>query len=62
MADYEDSIRRKIRNDIVRRNQLPGPLSYDAERMLEKCVEIEREILEYKQKYRPSYRAWGDDE
>jgi len=62
MADYEELLRRKIRNDIVRRNQLPGPLSYDAERMLEKCVDIEMENLESDLRYKPSYRAWGDDE
>ncbi|MEI7718954.1 MAG: hypothetical protein WCI72_03735 [archaeon] len=58
--NLEESLRRSVRNDIVRRNQLRGPISGEAERMIDKCVEIEMENLEYQIESRPSYRAGRD--
>lgn len=62
MENDRESLRMKIRKDIIMRNQLRGNLSYEAERMLEKCVGIEMEDTQYQPKYRPSFAAWGDDE
>lgn len=58
----EELLRRSIRNRIIRENRMSAPICYDAETMLDKCVDIEIENIKDAQRYRPSYRAWGDDE
>jgi hypothetical protein len=60
--NLEESLRRSIRNDIIRRNQLRGPLSYDAEKIIDLCTEIEMENTHYERKYNPLYQAGRDDE
>lgn len=51
--NYEEKIRNDIRRGIIRRNQLRAPICYEAQRMLDKVVEIEiensRYIIEYNQ-------------
>jgi len=62
---FEKILRSAIRNDIVRKNRLPGPLSSDAERMLEKCADIELENLKWEQEVGcniPYYHPTGGDE
>jgi len=56
MGDLEERLRSRIRNEIVRENRMRGPICYEAERMLDKIVDIRMEDLEY------DLRNYGDED
>jgi hypothetical protein len=52
--------RAEIKKEIIIRNQLRGPLSYDANNLLDMIADQNMENANYERKYRPSFSAWGD--
>jgi len=58
--NLEERLRRNIRREIIIDNQMRAPICYDAERMLDKIIEIRMENQEYSRED-SSYRAGGDE-
>jgi len=64
MEDYNlekklEKERSDVRNEILRRNRISGPISIQAERLLEQVVNIELKYPSRKEEYDPYYYASG---
>ena len=47
MGDLEERLRSRIKNEIIRENRLSGPICGEADRMLDKLVDMRMEDIAY---------------